>query len=369
VNIHGIVRDSQGRKMSKSLGNGIDPLEVIKKHGADALRFSLAVGNSPGSDMRYYDEKVSAAGNFANKIWNASRFVVMNLQDGVDDDLSGAQLDVADKWILSRLNQVIRNVTDNLENFELGLAAQKVYDFIWSEYCDWYIEMAKPRLNGQDEAGKATAKKVLSYVLIRALKLLHPFMPFITEEIYTEMLEAGESIMISDWPVADDALDFPQEEAAMAEIMEVVRSVRNTRAGMNVPPSRKSALIIRTKKPQVVEATKVYLEKLAFANSISVIGEGEAEPADAAGAVVGLGEVFLPLGDLIDVEKELARLAKEKKDLEGEIARANGKLNNEKFTSKAPAKVVEEERAKLVKYTEMLKNVEKRMESVEKLSK
>ena len=369
VNIHGIVRDSQGRKMSKSLNNGIDPLEVIEKYGADALRFSLAVGVSPGNDMRYYDEKVNAAGNFANKIWNASRFVAMNLPEDFAGGLEPEHFDVSDQWIVSRLQQVIRDVSDNMEKFELGLAAQKVYDFIWSEYCDWYIEMAKSRLYGEDAAEKRTACQVLRYVLINALKLLHPFMPFITEEIYTEMLGAGESIMISDWPVAEPSLVFPGEEESMGEIMEVVRSVRNTRAGMNVPPSKKAKIILRTEKADMVHATEAYLKKLAYASEVEVIAPGAPEPENAAGAVVPMGEVFLPLGELIDVKKEMERLLKEKKSLEGEIARAGGKLNNEKFVSKAPAKVVEEERAKLAKYTDMLEKVEKRIASVEALQK
>ena len=351
------------------MDNGIDPLEVIEKYGADALRFSLAVGVSPGNDMRYYDEKVNAAGNFANKIWNASRFVAMNLPEDFAGGLEPEHFDVSDQWIVSRLQQVIRDVSDNMEKFELGLAAQKVYDFIWSEYCDWYIEMAKSRLYGEDAAEKKTACQVLRYVLINALKLLHPFMPFITEEIYTEMLGAGESIMISDWPVAEPSLVFPGEEESMGEIMEVVRSVRNTRAGMNVPPSKKAKIILRTEKADMVHATEAYLKKLAYASEVEVIAPGAPEPENAAGAVVPMGEVFLPLGELIDVKKEMERLLKEKKSLEGEIARAGGKLNNEKFVSKAPAKVVEEERAKLAKYTDMLEKVEKRIASVEALQK
>ena len=367
VNIHGIVRDSQGRKMSKSLNNGIDPLVVVEKYGADALRFSLAVGVSPGSDMRYYDEKVGAAGNFANKIWNAAKFVCMNLEDQKPGELDCGTLDIADRWILSRLNQVIRDVTDNLERFELGMAAQKIYDFIWSEYCDWYIEMSKSRLYGEDEAEKKTARGVLLHVLIGALKLLHPFMPFITEEIYAEMLGVGESIMIASWPKAEERFDFQTEEQSMQAIMEVVRSVRNTRAEMNVPPSKKAKIIIRTDRKDIVSSTEGYLKKLAFASEVSVIAPGESEPANAAAAVTALGEVYLPLGDLIDVEKERARLEKEKKNLEGEIARSKGKLSNKGFVDKAPEKVVAEERAKLEKYMDMLDKVLARMQSLETL--
>ncbi len=369
VNIHGIVRDSQGRKMSKSLNNGIDPLQVVDEYGADALRFSLAVGNSPGNDMRYYDEKVNAAANFSNKIWNASRFVAMNLPKDLPHGLDFAKLDVADKWILSRLNRLIRDVTDNLEKFELGLAAQKIYDFIWSEYCDWYIEMAKSRLYGQNEQEKQTALQVLRHVLINSLKLLHPLMPFITEEIFTEMLHEGESIMISEWPVFDQALVFASEEESMAEVMDVVRSVRNTRAEMDVPPNKKTTIILRTDKTEMVKMTEAYLKKLAYASDVQVIAKDAKEPENAASAVVPMGEVFLPLGELIDAEKELERLGKERENLKSEIARANGKLGNEKFVSKAPANVVDEERAKLAKYTEMLEKVEKRIESAEKLRK
>ncbi len=365
VNIHGIVRDSQGRKMSKSLNNGIDPLEVIEKYGADALRFSLATGTSPGSDMRYYDEKVNAAGNFANKIWNASRFVAMN--GGAEaGEIDAAALDIADKWILSRLNTVIDEVTDNMEKFELGLATAKIYDFIWSEYCDWYIEMAKPRLYGEGKE-KGNAVAVLKYVLECALKLLHPFMPFITEEIFVEMLHGGETIMTAQWPRSNPAYAFQKEEEDVAEMMEAVRSIRNARAELNVPPSKKAAVIIRTEKADVVKATEEYFKKLASAESVTIIAPSAPEPENASSNVVALGEVFLPLGQLVDKEKELERLSKERKHLEGEIARAKGKLSNEKFTSKAPEKVVAEERQKLAKYQDMLEKVLARIAATEKL--
>ncbi|MBS6511332.1 MAG: valine--tRNA ligase, partial [Clostridiales bacterium] len=368
VNIHGIVRDSQGRKMSKSLNNGIDPLKVIEQHGADALRFSLANGTSPGSDMRFYDKKVEAAGNFANKIWNASRFVAMNMEgQEIEKDLSALELDIADRWILSRLNGVIRDVTDNMEKFELGLATAKIYDFIWSEYCDWYIEMCKSRLYGEDAAAKKTAISVLYYVLVQALKLLHPFMPFITEEIYVELLEAGGSIMISDWPKYQEQYEFAEQEQSMLAIMEVVRSVRNTRAEMNVPPAKKAKILISTAQAEIVRQTENYLLKLANASEVQILPAGASEPENCAAAIVSLGQVYLPLGDLIDVEKELARLQKEQKSLEGEIARCNGKLQNQGFLAKAPEKVVQEEKDKLAKYAEMLERVSARLESLKAL--
>lgn len=367
VNIHGIVRDSQGRKMSKSLGNGIDPLEVIEKYGADALRFSLAIGNAPGNDMRYYDEKVNAASNFANKIWNASRFVMMNSEAGKEYAIDYSKIDIADKWILSRANDVIKYVTENMEKFELGLAAQKVYDFIWSEFCDWYIEMAKPRLYADDVSVKQNTVAVLRKVLIDALKLLHPFMPFITEEIFTELLAAGESIMISQYPKYEEALSFKTQEGYMNSVMNIIRNVRNQRAEMNVPPSKKAKLIVRTDRRDVISSCEAYLMKLAYASEVDIIAPEETEPKNAASCVVDIGEVYMPLGDLIDVEKETARLSKEKDNLLSEIKRAEGKLSNEKFTSKAPKAVVDEERSKLEKYQEMLEKVIVRLDSLKEI--
>ena len=362
VAIHGIVRDEQGRKMSKSLGNGVDPLKVIEKYGADALRFSLASGVSAGSDMRYVEKKVTAAGNFANKIWNASRFIAMN-SDGTEQ-LELENIDVADKWILSRLSQVTKEVSDNIDKFELGLASSKVYDFIWSEYCDWYIEMAKPRLYGEDEKAKKTALGVLRYVLIDALKLLHPFMPFITEEIFGEVLGAGESIMISEWPKGE--LHFEEDEKRMSAVMDVIRTVRNIRAQMNVPPSRKAALKIRTDREADVKECELYIKRLAGASEVILMEEGQTE-SGAASAVTELGEIFLPQGELVDISKELERLNKEKANLESEIKRAYGKLANEKFTSKAPEKVVNEEREKLAKYQDMLDKLLEQIKSFEEL--
>ena len=316
--------------------------------------------------MRFYWEKVEAAGNFANKIWNASRFVCMNMPEKeVVMDLN--RLDVADKWILSRLNTVIKDVTDNMEKYELGLAAQKVYDFIWSEFCDWYIEMAKPRLYGDDALVKENVCAVLKHVLIDALKLLHPFMPFITEEIYTEFLDAGESIMISEYPKYNCAYEFLDDENDMNEGMEIIKGVRNIRSQMNVPPSKKAKVLIKTDKPEKTNNIRAYIEKLASASEVRILTDGENPPEGAASCVFAAGEVFLPLGELIDIEKELARLFKEKDNLNNEIARASSKLSNEKFIAKAPEKVVAEEKEKLAKYTVMLEKLEERIVSLKKL--
>ncbi len=361
VNVHGIVRDAQGRKMSKSLGNGIDPLEIIENHGADALRFSLANGSAAGADMRFSNERVEAAGNFANKIWNAARFVLMN-KTGETKKPDTAKLDIADKWILSRLDDCIKVVTENMEKFELGLATSKVYDFVWSEYCDWYIEMAKPRLYGEDENVKAATMDVLQYVLANALKLLHPFMPFITEEIYTA-LTGEESIMIAQYPVPE--YSFAQEDAAMERIMSAIKEVRAVRAQMNVPPSKKARLIIKTEYSKDVEACEAYLMRLAYCDGVEIISEGQ--PENVVSCVCELGNVFMPMGELIDIAKELDRLSKEKARLEQEIKRAHGKLSNEKFTAKAPQSVVEEERSKLHKYENMLAEVCKQLEVVSSL--
>jgi valyl-tRNA synthetase len=364
VNIHGIVRDSLGRKMSKSLNNGIDPLEVIDKYGADALRFSLANGSSPGNDMRFYWEKVEAARNFANKLWNASRFVHMNTQGELTERPAEMALDISDKWILTKLNAVIREVTENLEKYELGLAAQKVYDFLWSEFCDWYIEMAKPRLFGDDGADKKTAKYVLTHTLLSTLKLLHPFMPFVTEEIYRAFMGEEASIMISEWPKTDHA-DYLKEADAMESVMETIRGIRNIRAEMNVPPSKKAKLYIIAGKEgqEVISLCEAYLKKLAYASEIEFIADKADAPKNAVSALSAVAEVYMPLEELIDIAKEIERLQKEKAGLEQEIARASSKLGNESFMKKAPVKVVEEERGKLEKFTEMLKKIEDRIAS------
>ena len=365
VDIHGIVRDSEGRKMSKSLNNGIDPLEVIDKYGADALRFSLAVGNSPGNDMRFYWEKVEAARNFANKIWNASRFVMMNIKGEVKP-IDESRLDIADEWILLKLNDAIRECTENIEKYDLGLAAQKIYDFTWSELCDWYIEMAKPRLYGEDEAVREATISVLVYVLKNTLKLLHPFMPFITEDIYTSLPDADETIMLGPWPEIRYESGSAQAEM-MNGVMDLIRSIRNVRAEMNVPPSVKVKLTVLTKHKAAIEACAEYLKKLAYASDVEIIEDKERIPENSVSAVCAVGEAFMPLAELIDVAKEIERLKKEAEKNSKEIGRAEGKLNNKGFTDKAPAKVVEEERAKLETYLEMRTKLKERISFLEGL--
>lgn len=356
--IHGLVRDSQGRKMSKSLGNGVDPLEVIDKYGADALRFTLATGNSPGNDTRYSDERVEASRNFANKIWNASRFVLMNLT--VDDKKvpSADELKLEDKWILHQYNQLVKAVTDNLDRFELGIAVSKLYDFIWDEFCDWYIELIKPRLYDEDCPSNRAAQYVLSYVLSGALELLHPFMPFITEEIWQKLPHEGESIVIAPWPVFDETLTYADEAAQMEQIMAALKAVRNQRSEMNIPPSKKAKVYICADKPEIFAQGTGFFEKLAGASEAVVTESGFVPPANAVSCVVAGAQIFMPLDDLVDKEKELARLSKEKERLLGEIKRVEGKLNNQGFVAKAPAQVVEEERKKGEKYREMLAKVE-----------
>ncbi len=368
VFIHGIVRDSQGRKMSKSLGNGIDPLEVIEKYGTDALRFALTIGNSPGNDLRYTDEKVESARNFANKVWNASRFVLMNFDEELDfSKVDKKKFTVADKWILSRVNTVTKEVTENIDKFELGIGLQKIYDFIWEEFCDWYIEMVKPRLFDRESEGRLEAQYVLNHVLGTAMKLLHPYMPFITEEIYTHLVNDDESIMISQWPKFSEELDYPQDEAKMRLIMDAVRSIRNTRAEMNVPPSRRAKAIFvvagQTESDTIKEAS-LFFERLAGAKEVCVQFDKEGVPADAVGMVIAGAEIFMPLDELIDMEKEIERLEKEKANLEGELKRVEGKLSNEGFVAKAPAKVIEEEKAKQQKYKDMYQKVLERLEGL-----
>ena len=368
VFIHGIVRDSQGRKMSKSLGNGIDPLEVIEKYGTDALRFALTIGNSPGNDLRYTDEKVESARNFANKVWNASRFVLMNFDEELDfSKVDKKKFTVADKWILSRVNTVAKEVTENIDKFELGIGLQKVYDFIWEEFCDWYIEMVKPRLFDRESEGRLEAQYVLNHVLGTAMKLLHPYMPFITEEIYTHLVNDDESIMISQWPKFSEELDYPQDEAKMRLIMDAVRSIRNTRAEMNVPPSRRAKAIFvvagQTEADTIKEAS-LFFERLAGTKEVCVQFDKEGVPVDAVGMVIAGAEIFMPLDELIDMEKEIERLEKEKANLEGELKRVEGKLSNEGFVAKAPAKVIEEEKAKQQKYKDMYQKVLERLEGL-----
>ena len=357
VSIHGLVRDAQGRKMSKSLGNGIDPLEVIEEYGADALRFSLATGVRIGGDLRFSTDKVLAARNFANKIWNAARFVLMNTGDTVQP-IDESKLDIADKWILSRLSETVKTVTSMIDRFELGMAAQTLYDFLWSEYCDWYIEMAKPRFN--DETQKDTAVSVLNAVMKDTLKLLHPFMPFITEEIYQTMPGTEGSIMLSAWPKAGKK--YKAEEKAMEAVMEMIRGIRNIRAEMNVPANRRAKLLLLASEDTKAdyEMCAQYIERLASVSEIVWISDKTEAPANAV-SVIGTGaEAFMPLGDLIDIEKEVTRLMAEEKRLQGEIARAEGKLNNPGFTGKAPTEVVQQERDKLENYREQLAAAEQR---------
>ena len=363
VFIHGLVRDSQGRKMSKSLGNGIDPLEIVSEYGADALRFTLATGNSPGNDMRFHLERVEASRNFANKIWNASRFLMMNLSIDEIKLPDASELKLEDKWILSAYNNLVREVTENLNNFELGIAVSKLYDFIWDNYCDWYIELVKPRLYEKDGADK-TAQSVLSYVLIGSLKLLHPFMPFITEEIFSGLPTGEESIMISKWPEFDPALCYDEEEKRMHIIMDAIRSVRNIRAQMNVVPSRKAKLIIVAQDAAVFEGTASFFEKLASASETVVTESAGSVDDNAVNVVVEGATIYIPLDELVDRAKEIERLEKELKTLEGEIKRVEGKLGNAGFVAKAPAHVVEEEKAKGEKYAKMLSEVKASLEKL-----
>ncbi len=356
VFIHGLVRDSQGRKMSKSLGNGIDPLEIISEYGADALRFTLATGNSPGNDMRFYIERVEASRNFANKIWNASRFLMMNLTIDKIELPDSTELKLEDKWILSEYNNLVKEVTDNLDKFELGIAVSKLYDFIWDNYCDWYIELVKPRLYEKDGADKV-AQNVLSFVLIGALKLLHPFMPFITEEIFSGLPTGEDSIMVSQWPKACDCMNFEEEEKRMHIVMDAIRSVRNIRSQMNVVPSRKAKLIIVSENEDIFKDTGIYFEKLASASEVVVTSDKSGVDESAVNVVVEGATIYIPLDELVDKEKEIERLQKEMKNLEAEIKRVEGKLGNAGFVAKAPAHVVEEEKAKGEKYAKMLEEV------------
>ena len=363
VFIHGIVRDSQGRKMSKSLGNGIDPLEVIAEYGADALRFTLATGNSPGNDMRYYKERVEASRNFANKIWNASRFLLMNLDIDKIELPDESELRVEDKWILSVFNRVAKEVGENIDKFELGIAVSKLYDFIWDSYCDWYIELVKPRLYAKDGSEKA-AQQVLAYVLENSLKLLHPFMPFITEEIFGYLPTGEESIMISSWPEFDEKLCFEADEKRMNIVMNAIKAIRNVRTQMNVVPSKKAKVIIVTEDKSLFEGTEQFFEKLASASETVIQADKSGIDDNAVSAVSEGAELFIPLDELIDRDKELARLSDEKKRLEAEIKRVESKLGNAGFVAKAPEKIVSEEREKGEKYKEMLAKVIQSIESM-----
>ena len=358
VFIHGLVRDDKGRKMSKSLGNGIDPLEMAEKYGADALRFNLITGNSPGNDMRFYVEKCEAMRNFANKIWNASRYVLMNLtveETGLPD---AADLEIEDKWVLSKLNTLIKEVTENMDAYELGVASAKVYDFIWDTYCDWYIELTKARLYGADEKSKLAAQKVLVYVLDQFLRLLHPFMPFITEEIWQAIPHEGRFLMLADWPKYDETLDFSVEAAHMESVMNAIRSVRNRRAEMNVPPSKKSTLYVVSDKGEIFRQGTGFICRLAYADQVVICDADPAGHENMVCVVTNDAKLYIPLEELIDFEKELARIEKEKANCMKQIAMFEGKLSNEAFVSRAPEKVVAEQREKLEKNRALLAQLE-----------
>ena len=370
VLFHGLVRDSQGRKMSKSLGNGIDPLEIISQYGADALRLTLITGNAPGNDMRFYYERVEASRNFANKVWNASRFIMMNMEGKTVGSEQPAQLQPVDKWILSKLNTLVKEATENMEHFELGIAVQKVYDFIWDEFCDWYIEMVKPRLYNSDDAESQNAALwTLKTVLIGALKLLHPYMPFITEEIFCNLQDEEESIMISAWPVYKDEWNFAKEEKDIETIKEAVRGIRNVRTEMNVAPSRKAKVYVVSTVEDVRRTFtegSLFFASLAYASEVAVQETKDGIEDDAVSVVIADATVYIPFAELVDIKQEIERLEKEQKKLGGEIARCNGMLNNERFISKAPAAKIEEEKEKLKKYTQMLEQVENRLQQLQK---
>ena len=369
VLIHGLVRDSQGRKMSKSLGNGIDPLEVIDKYGADALRLTLITGNAPGNDMRFYWERVESSRNFANKVWNASRFMLMNFEQAAEkgisiDGVSLADLTQADKWILSKMNRLTKDVTENIDKYELGIAVSKIYDFIWEEFCDWYIEMVKPRLYNDEDKTKAAALWTLKTVLINALKLLHPYMPFITEEIFCNVQNEEESIMISKWPEYKDEWNFEEDEKAVELIKEAVRGIRNTRTGMNVPPSRKAKVFVVSESEEVrniFENSKAFFATLGYASEVSVQSDKTGIAEDAVSVLIHQAALYMPFADLVDIDKEIERLTKEEDKMNKEIKRAQGMLSNPKFVDKAPADKVQAEKDKLEKYTQMLAQIQERL--------
>ncbi|MBP8053080.1 MAG: valine--tRNA ligase, partial [Faecalibacterium sp.] len=365
VCIHGIVRDSQGRKMSKSLGNGIDPLEVIAQYGADALRFMLVDGSTPGNDMRYIEKKVEAARNFANKLWNATRFVLMNLPEDFEPGLpSEDKLDMSDKWVLTKLNQVAGAMTDNLDHYEMGLAAAKINSFIWDVYCDWFIEIAKPRLNSGDAEQADTARRVLVYVLDKALKLLHPFMPFITEELYQALPGSGESIMIQSWPTFDEAHNWAAEEEAFEKVMDYIKAVRTMRTEMNVHPAKKTSMIIETADAAPFRNAQVYLAKFAFATDVTFTEKYEGSTDGMVQVSTHAARGFIPMMELIDRDKELARLNKEKAKAEKELAMFGNQLANPKFVERAPAALVEDIRAKYAKSQDKLANIEQSIQAL-----
>ena len=369
VLIHGLVRDEQGRKMSKSLGNGIDPLEIIGQYGADALRLTLVTGNAPGNDMRYSEKKIIASRNFANKVWNASRFMLMNIEKADLSNVSLSDLTPADKWILSKANSLVKEVTDNMEKYDFGVAVAKLNDFIWEEFCDCYIEMVKPRLYNEEDTTKAAALFTLKKVLTISLKLLHPYMPFITEEIFCSLQDEEESIMVSEWPVFEEEFDFKAEENEVEMIKNAVRNIRNLRADMNVPPSKKASVYVVSEKEEVrrvFEDSKVFFATLGYASEVHVQADKAGIAEDAVSTVIPDAVIYMPFAELVDVEKEIARLEKEAGRLEGEIKRAKGMLSNERFVSKAPEAKVEAEKEKLEKYTAMAAQVAERLSQLKK---
>lgn len=360
VLIHGLVRDSQGRKMSKSLGNGIDPLEIIEQYGADALRFTLITGNAPGNDMRFYYERVEASRNFANKVWNASRFIMMNMPEDGIKEVSKDSLTQADKWILSKANKLVKDVTDNIEKFELGVAADKLYNFIWEEFCDWYIEMVKPRLYSEDNDTKSAALYTLKTVLETSLKLLHPYMPFVTEEIYCTLNENEDTLMTKQWPEYTEEFNFAEDEEAVEIIKEAVRNIRNVRAGMNVPPSKKALCYVVTENDKVANIfrqSEVFFGTLAYASEVKIQADKAGIEEDAVSVAIANANIYMPFAELVDIEKEIERLKKEEDKLKKEIERVEKMLSNEKFISKAPQSKVDEEKEKQVKYTQLMKQV------------
>ena len=368
VLIHGLVRDDQGRKMSKSLGNGIDPLEMIEKYGCDALRMNMVTSNSPGNDMRFYVTRCEAMRNFANKLWNASRYVMMNLAEDAKNELPALdKLEIADKWVLSKLNTLITEVTENMDKYELGVAVQKIYDFIWDTYCDWYIELTKARLYSEDADRKQTAIQVLVYVLDQILRLLHPFMPFITEEIWQSLPHEGDALIVAQWPEYREELAFKAEESLMESVMAAIRAIRNRRSEMNVPPSKKAALYVLTSKPDVFKEGEGFIERLAYADSVTLL---DAEPADLNGMVTCAtsdAKLYIPMGQLVDVEKELERIAKELEKARKNLSSLEGKLNNENFVSRAPANVVDDIRQKAQKARDLIAGLEQSEEAMKKI--
>lgn len=366
VLIHGLIRDSEGRKFSKSLGNGIDPLDIVEKYGADALRLMLVTGNAAGNDMRFYWEKVEASRNFNNKLWNASRFVLMNF-DNTDIKISMSELSDADKWIISKVNKLSKEVTENMDNYDLGVAAQKIQDFLWDEFCDWYIEMVKPRLYNKEDKTRNAALWTLKTVLINALKLLHPFMPFITEEIFMHLQDTEETIMLSNWPVYDESMNFEKEEKEIELIKEAVKNIRNIRSEMNVPPSKKATVIVVSTDENVKNTFKqneVFFSTLAYASEIIIQENKDNIGNDAVSIVISNATIYIPFNELVDIEKEKIRLTKEYEKYKKEVERVEKKLSNQGFISKAPASVIEEEKAKESKYKNMLEQIKQRLENL-----